>query len=83
MKQNCTFHCFKPSGKWYTSARGILTRKVFEFHSHAERRAQIVADNEGAYPGLATDGAGLIFVVIDDDDNTVGGYPLMLHPEAL
>jgi len=75
---NCEFHCFKPSGKWYTSARGILTKKVYDVFTAEERKAQIVKDNDGKWPGLSTEGEGFICIAINDENtNDDFGYPMM------
>lgn len=79
MSDNATFHSFKPSGKWYATGRGVLTKDVFEKFDRSERRRCIVATNGDKYPGLSGPGSEFIFVVIADE--TVDfGYPLMLFP---
>lgn len=78
MKENCEFHCFKESGKWYASARGVLTKEVYEVFGGAERKAQIIKDNGGTWPGLSSEGEEFFCIAINDD---AFGYPLMFHPK--
>lgn len=80
MDDNCTFYTFKPSGKYYTDARGVLSPETFEIFDAEKWRAKVLADNGGAYPGL--DGAGdtFIWVVMPDADHP-NGYPMMKHPD--
>lgn len=75
---NAEFLCFKKSGKWYTSDRGLVTEALYQVFETSERRAQILADNDGLFPGLSTRGGDFTWVVIPDED--APGYPLMLKP---
>lgn len=77
---NAEFLCFKKSGKWYSSGRGFVTESLYEVFNTDERRLQILADNDGIFPGLSTQGADFIWVVIPDED--APGYPLLLKPAA-
>lgn len=77
--KNATFYAFKQSGKWYTSERGYLSEQVFKYFDRIDMRRQIVADNQGKFPGLSGPGNDFIFVVIGDDEIN-HGFPLMLFP---
>lgn len=78
---NATFYAFNPSGKWKYEGRGYLSPKVFEVFSAEERRAQILRDNGGVYPGMRTAAPDLTWVVIGDE-TVPHGYPLMLNAPA-
>jgi hypothetical protein len=75
---NCEYHCFKESGKWYTSARGIWDGRILALYGCQERRAAILACNGGKYPGLRDDGREFTFVAIPDD--STNGCPHLLRP---
>lgn len=81
-EHNATFHCFKPRGKWYTTARGVLPRSVHEpyYQGGADARPKICAANNGCMPGLSGPGDGLIVVVVADEEVDFG-YPILMHPE--
>jgi hypothetical protein len=67
MKANCTFHYFKPRGKWYTTERGVFPPS--EPHSYNDiRRETIMSANGGKMPGLMTTASNFIVIVIPDDD---------------
>lgn len=78
---NATFYSFRTSGKYYETGRGSLTEDVFKVFGAPERRAQILKDNGGKYPGLSGPGKDFIFVVIGDEQID-HGYPLLLKPEG-
>ena len=80
MKENCEFHCFKESGKWYASARGFISREAFSMHG-LKRKAQIIKDNYGKWPGLSTEGDGL-YCIYDPDEDLDFGYPGLLHAKT-
>lgn len=67
MEKNGTFYSFKPSGKYYTSARGYLPthRAVI---SGEGTRAEILKANGGKMPGLSGTGAEFNITVIPDED---------------
>lgn len=77
---NCTFHCFKASGKWYATERGIITKEVFGIFDCEARRNMILRVNGGKYPGLNGTGSEFVFVVVPDDDVSYS-FPLMLKPD--
>jgi hypothetical protein len=79
MTHNATFYAFNPSGKWKYEGRGYLSESVFSVFSRAERRAQILMDNDGKFPGMCTSADEYVWVVIGDREIN-HGYPLMLHP---
>lgn len=77
---NATFMAFKPSGKWYTMERGVLSEDTFgKAYSPPERREKLLASNGGKYPGLSSTGSEFFLVVIPDEEVSFG-FPLMLHP---
>lgn len=78
-KDNCTFHCFKESGKWYTSDRGYLPESAFNIYEHDAKLREILKHNDGKWPGLSTDGEEFIRILINDED-TEYGYPQMFLP---
>lgn len=80
---NATFHCFKPRGKWYTSARGVLPRSVHEpyYQGGADARPKIHAANNGCMPGLSGTADYFIVVVVPDEEVDFG-YPVLMHPEV-
>lgn len=77
---NATFHAFKPSGKWYTTDRGILSENCYGVaFTPAERRAKVLEVNGGNYPGLSSPGERFVLVVIPDE-TVEFGFPLLLPP---
>lgn len=79
---NATFIAFKRTGKWKYTGRGYLSEDVFKFFTRGERRAQVLEDNDGKFPGMSTAGEDLVWVIIGDEYLT-HGYPLMLHPDPV
>lgn len=77
--ENATFYAFNPSGKWKYEGRGFLSEAVFEVFERAERRAQILRDNDDKFPGMSSAAHDYVWVVIGDESNE-HGYPLMLLP---
>lgn len=77
-KENASFHLFRPTGKWGYSGRGYLSPAVFEVFSHADQRAQILADNGDLMPGILGTGESYHVVVIGDED-LAHGWPLHLN----
>jgi hypothetical protein len=83
--QNATFYCFKRSGKYYTSDRGVMPN-IFGGEGsqtpawgNEDRRAAILRANQNKMPGLSTTGSCFRVVVIIDDAVDFG-YPLCLEP---
>lgn len=84
---NATFHCFRQSGKWYTTERGVLPPEVFKPYLHHGDKTparvntwdRILAANGGKMPGLSTTGSTFNVIVILDED-VDHGYPIMLTP---
>ena len=83
MRKNATFYTFSAGGshKWWYEGRGHLSAEVFGAHTIAERREQILRDNDGLCPGMSSAGSDMVIVVIADDD-VDWGWPLMLYPEV-
>jgi len=75
---NATFYLFKPSGKWAYSGRGYASFHLYDTFTHAEQRAQILADNGGEMPGISGTGNNYHIVVIGDDD-LAHGWPLHIN----
>lgn len=79
-KENCSFHCFKASGKWYTSEEGFIDKSVFkEFDK--DRLAKILELNEGKWPGLSTEGKDFFRIILPHEDLDYG-YPQMYLPDV-
>lgn len=74
-----TFHAFKPSGKWYTSDRARLDPSFFREFPEDRRKFLLELMPDGNYPGLASNGAGFVWVIIPDEDHE-NGFPIMLPP---
>jgi hypothetical protein len=83
MKDNATFYSFKGwslSRKYYTIGRGYLSPQVFSgVHGAADRLKIILEQNEGRWPGLASDGSEYFLFVVGDED-VDHGWPLMFDP---
>lgn len=78
LQNNATFYTFKPSGKWYTTERGYLSRDIFHGAKSGEEKVErIRADNGGAWPGLRGTGSEFTLVVFGDEDLDYG-FPLMI-----
>lgn len=78
---NATFLIFKDSGKYYDTARGHLSKRLFDpYYRSSEARGIIVQDNGGRCPGLSTSGEGMVIVVMPDE--SLGhGWPIILDPQ--
>lgn len=74
---NATFYAFNPTGKWKYEGRGYLSPEVFAVFERSERRARILQDNGGKFPGMSSTADDYVWVVVGDEDNN-HGYPLML-----
>lgn len=75
---NAVFYTFKPSGKWAYGGRGYASEKLFCCFTHAEQRAQVLADNGGNCPGINGKGDGYTIVVIVDEEQP-HGWPLHIN----
>lgn len=64
---NCTFYTFKKSGKYYTCDRGVFPEKNFLLNNRDAWR-NILDENDGKWPGLATNGTGYYRIAIPDND---------------
>jgi hypothetical protein len=76
--ENCTFHYFKPNGKWLATARGHCPEELFKDFGH-DPWDHILINNWGA-PGLATDGRNFTRVLVLDEDVDYG-FPQMFKAE--
>lgn len=79
-KENCSFHCFKPSGTWYTSEEGFIDESVFE-ECGRDSLNRVLELNEGCWPGLGTKGEGFFRIVLPHEDLDYG-YPQMYLPDV-
>jgi len=79
-KKNCTFHCFKASGKWYTSEEGLIDESVFG--SFGTNRLDRLLDlNGGTWPGLSTEGKEFFRIALPHEDLNYG-FPQMYLPDV-
>lgn len=78
--ENATFHAFKPSGKWYATARGHMSERVFNVFDPESRIMQMLADNGGKWPGMSTVASDMTLLVFPDAE-CPHGYPLMFVRE--
>ena len=76
-KTNATIQTFRPTGKWYASARGTVPEEVFEVFEQVTRRKLILQANGGRCPGLSSAGEEFNWVVTLDGDVNFG-WPLMM-----
>lgn len=84
---NARFIHFKRSDKFYTEARGVCPREVFQpFLGHGDYASQvntamrILQANRGRMPGLSTTGSEFRTVIIPDEELDFG-YPITLSPQ--
>lgn len=75
VKPNATFLAFKPSGKWKYEGRGFLTEKAMMTFDN--RKAQVLEDNGGNWPGCSNPMDYLHCVVVPDEAAEGYVYPLM------
>lgn len=79
---NCTFIYFKPSGKFYSSARGMAPT-ITQFISTTPTRELVIICNDSldfTAPGLSTNGSNFIIIIVPDEeiDHTVYlSYPVL------
>lgn len=75
--ENATFICFKPTGKYYTEARGHFPN-VFSgsFFAPSEKLAAVFSHNNDKWPGLANKGEEFVRVAIIDEAANFG-WPQM------
>ena len=71
----CDIHTFKPSGKWYASARGKCQTDIWR----GNNRERMLALNDGKCPGLSGRGDDFIIVVITNED--CSGIPFLSMPK--
>ena len=80
MKENCSFHCFKDSGKWYTSKEGFIDESLFASFGR-NRLNRVLELNGGCWPGLSTEGKEFIRIAIPSKELEYG-YPQMYLPDV-
>lgn len=77
---NATFYIFKPSGKYYTEDRGVITPNVFRDVANTFRE-RVLACNKKKMPGLSSEGEWARVVIILDKEVDFG-WPLCLEPTS-
>lgn len=76
---NFTFLYFKQSGKFYTEAKGHLSKEGFDEWHIGDRNTfwqKVIDENGGTLPGLSTSCTNMT-IVLNPHEDTPHGYPLL------
>lgn len=79
-EKNCSFHCFKASGKWYTSEEGFIDESVFGSFGK-DRLSTVLELNGDRWPGLSTEGKDLFRIALPHERLDYG-FPQMYLPDV-